>query len=296
MTTVTAPTSGGPPLLGVADLRDRPPTKTIVSDALTVAHRNLIALIRTPTTLVFSTVQPIIFVLLFRYVFGGAIKVPGSVPYVDYLMPGVFVQTVTFGSVNTGVGLATDLQTGIIERFRSLPMARSAVLAGRTMADLVRNLFVIFLMVGVGFLVGFRVQTGVLPFLAAVVLMLGFGFAMSWIMALIGLASGNPEAAQAGAFPFMALLVFASNAFVPTATMPWILRDYANHEPVSAVITAVRFLSEGRSRAAARVLPSGRVVVGNGTTFEHVVVAVAWIVAITVVFAALAVARYRKAV
>jgi ABC-2 type transport system permease protein/oleandomycin transport system permease protein len=157
-------------------------------------------------------------------------------------------------------------------------MARSAVLAGRTIADVVRNLFVIFLMVGVGFLVGFRVQTGVVPFLGAILLMLGFGFAMSWIMALIGLAAGNAEAAQAGAFPFMALLVFASNAFVPPSTMPRFLRDYANHEPVSQVITAVRALSDG------------------GPTAEHVLVTVAWIVAITVVFAGLAVNRYRQAV
>jgi ABC-2 type transport system permease protein/oleandomycin transport system permease protein len=278
MTTITAP----PPVLNVADLPDRPPPSAIIRDALTIAHRNLIALIRTPTTLVFSTVQPVIFVLLFRYVFGGAIKPPPGAAagfrYVDYLMPGVFVQTVVFGSVNTGVGLATDLQTGIIERFRSLPMARSAVLAGRTLADLVRNLFVIFLMVGVGFLVGFRVHTGVVPFLGAVLLMLGFGFAMSWIMALIGLASGNPEAAQAGAFPFMAILVFASNAFVPTSSMPRFLRDYANHEPVSQVITSVRALSSG------------------GATTEHVVTALAWIVGITVVFAGLAVGRYRRTV
>jgi ABC transporter DrrB family efflux protein len=276
MTTTAVPAAVAP-----IDLEDRPPARTIIADALTIAHRNLIALVRTPTTLVFSTVQPIIFVLLFRYVFGGAIKPPPGAlhfHYVNFLMPGVFVQTVTFGSVNTGVGLATDLQTGIIERFRSLPMARSAVLAGRTMADLVRNLFVIFLMVAVGFLVGFRVQTGVIPFAGAILLMLGFGFAMSWIMALIGLASGNPEAAQAGAFPFMALLVFASNAFVPTSSMPRFLRDYANREPVSEVNTAVRALSAG------------------GATTEHVIVAVAWIIGITVVFAALAVGRYRRAV
>jgi ABC transporter DrrB family efflux protein len=274
MTTVTAPSA----TLDDAHIVDHPPAGAIIRDALTIAHRNLIALVRTPTTLVFSTVQPIIFVLLFRYVFGGAIHVPGYTHYVDYLMPGVFVQTVTFGSVNTGVGLATDMQTGIIERFRSLPMARSAVLAGRTLADAVRNLFVIILMLVMGFLVGFRVHTGVLPLLVAVVLMLGFGFAMSWIMALIGLAAGNAEAAQAGAFPFMALLVFASNAFVSPSSMPRFLRDYANHEPVSQVNTAVRALTHG------------------GATAEHVVVAVAWIIGITIVFAALAVYRYRRAV
>jgi ABC-2 type transport system permease protein len=272
MTTLTIPTT--PPADVI--LEDRPPARTIISDAMTIAHRNLIALVRTPTTLVFSTIQPVIFVLMFRYVFGGAIKIPGG-DYVNYLMPGIFVQTVTFGSVNTGVGLATDLQTGIIERFRSLPMARSAVLAGRTFADVVRNLFVIGLMVAVGFLVGFRVHTGVIPFLGAVFLMLAFGFAMSWIMALIGLSTGNPEAAQAAAFPMMAVLVFASNAFVPTSTMPRFLRDYANHEPVSQVISAVRGLANG------------------GPTLEHCIVALAWIAGITIVFAGLAVNRYRQA-
>ncbi|MDP9072681.1 MAG: ABC transporter permease, partial [Actinomycetota bacterium] len=207
MTATTIPAPAGD-----LAVEDRPPATAIIGDALTIAHRNLIALVRTPTTLVFSTVQPVIFVLMFRYVFGGAIAVPGG-HYVNYLMPGIFVQTVTFGAVNTGVGLATDLQTGIIERFRSLPMARSAVLAGRTLADVVRNLFVIILMVIVGFAVGFRVQTGVLPFMGAILLMLAFGLAMSWVMALIGLATGNAEASQAASFPVMAVLVFASNAF-----------------------------------------------------------------------------------
>jgi len=271
MTTISLPAGDA------ISVEDRPPTSAIIGDALTIAHRNLIALVRTPTTLVFSTVQPIIFVLMFRYVFGGAIAAPGYTHYVDYLMPGIFVQTVTFGSVNTGVGLATDLQTGIIERFRSLPMARSAVLAGRTLADVVRNLFVILLMVAMGFLVGFRIHAGLIPLVGAIVLMLLFGFAMSWIMALVGLSTGNAEAAQAAAFPFMAVLVFASNAFVPPRTMPGPLRAYANHEPVSAVISAVRALTHG------------------GPTAEHVVVALAWTLGITVGFAALAVNRYRRA-
>ena len=286
-TTATTATVGGPAERNLAELPDRPPASTIVADALAIAKRNLIALVRTPTTLVFSTIQPVIFVLLFRYVFGGAIKAPPGAAhfsYVNYLMPGVFVQTVMFGSINTGVGLATDLQTGIIERFRSLPMARSAVLAGRTIADMVRNLFVICLMVVVGFLVGFRIHQGVFEFALAIVLMVLFGFAISWIMALIGLAAGNPEAAQAGAFPIMALLVFASNAFVPTASMPSWLRYYANHEPVSVTINAVRALT------------GGRVLAGLGSTTEHVLAAVAWTVGITVVFAAIAVRRYRKAV
>src|ERR1700730_213728 len=130
----------------------------VVGDALAIAQRTLIAMFRVPTTLVFSTIQPVIFVLMFRYVFGGAIHIPG-VRYVDFLMPGIFVQTVTFGSTNTGIGLADDLQKGLIERFRSLPMARSAVLAGRTIADLARNVIVITIMVVVGFIVGFQVHT-----------------------------------------------------------------------------------------------------------------------------------------
>jgi ABC-2 type transport system permease protein/oleandomycin transport system permease protein len=169
------------------------------------------------------------------------------------------------------------MQTGLIERFRSLPMARSAVLAGRTLADLVRNLFVVILMVVVGFAVGFRVHTGVVPFLGAMGLILLFGVAMSWVMALVGLGTGNAEAAQAAAFPLMALLVFASSAFAPTRTMPGPLRAYANHQPVTAVVDAVRVL-----------------VIGGATTHK-VLIALAWTAGISIVFAALAVNRYRQA-
>jgi ABC-2 type transport system permease protein/oleandomycin transport system permease protein len=246
-----------------------------VLDSLAVARRNVIAMVRTPQILVFSTIQPILFVLMFRYVFGGAIHIPG-VSYVDYLMAGVFVQTVTFGAVQTGVGLADDLQKGLIERFRSLPMARSAVLAGRTLADTLRNLFVIILMIAVGFAVGFRVHTNAAGLLAAIVVMLVFGFALSWVMAVIGLGTRNAEAAQAAAFPLIALLVFASNAFVSTQTMPRFLRDYANHQPVSATATAIRALVLG------------------GPTLSHVLVALAWSAGIVLVFAPFAVARYRR--
>jgi len=246
-----------------------------VKDTLAVARRNLIGLVRTPTTVMFSTVQPIIFVLMFRYVFGGAIKIP-HVAYVDYLMPGIFVQTVTFGAINTGIGLATDMQTGLIERFRSLPMARSAVLGGRALADVVRNVGVIILMIAMGFIVGFRIQTNVAAFLVAIALLLLFGLAMSWVVALIGLSTGNAEAAQAATFPIMALLVFASSAFVPTRSMPGPLRAYANHQPVSATINAVRALVLG------------------GPTLGRVVVAVAWALGIAAVFAVLATRRYRR--
>jgi ABC-2 type transport system permease protein/oleandomycin transport system permease protein len=268
MTATTIPTA--------ATLEQRSKVGWAVQDALAVAHRNLIGLFRVPTTLVFSTIQPVIFVLMFRYVFGGSIDIPGY-RYVDYLMAGIFVQTVTFGSINTGIGLAEDLSKGLIERFRSLAMARSAVLAGRTIADAVRNLIVIALMVSVGFLVGFRVSTNVFAFLGAIGLMLLFGFAMSWVMALIGLSTGNAEAAQAASFPLMALLVFASNAFVSTKRMPGPLRAYAEHQPVTAAVDGVRALMNG------------------GPTAGKVIASLAWSLAIVAVFAPLAVRRYRRA-
>ncbi|MFN2506049.1 MAG: ABC transporter permease [Acidimicrobiales bacterium] len=269
MTAITTP-------VGPLSISERTPVGEAVRDALAVGRRNLIGLFRVPTTLVFSTIQPVIFVVMFRYVFGGAMKEIPGVSYVDFLMAGIFVQSVTFGSMNTGIGLATDLQTGLMERFRSLPMARSAVLAGRALADVVRNLFVIVLMIAVGFLVGFRVHTGVVPFLAAIALLLLFGLAMSWIMALIGLRTGNAEAAQAASFPMMALLVFASSAFVSTATMPGPLRAYAEHQPVSATVDAVRALVIG------------------GPTGGKVLAAVLWSLGIIVVFSTLAVRRYRR--
>jgi ABC transporter DrrB family efflux protein len=247
------------------------------SDTLAVAGRNLIALRRVPQLLVFSTIQPVIFVLLFRYVFGGAITVPGTA-YVDYLMPGIFIQTAVFGAMGAAVGLAADLKTGLLERFRSLPMARSSVLAGRTVADLARNVFVSALMAAVGFAVGFRIHTGVLAFLAGMVLMLLFGYALSWVFAGLGLTVGDPESAQAAAFPVMAPLVFASSAFVPVDTMPGWLQGFAEHQPVSVTASAVRALVLG------------------GPTASYVLQSLAWIAGILIVFAPLAVRRYRRAV
>jgi ABC-2 type transport system permease protein/oleandomycin transport system permease protein len=188
------------------------------------------------------------------------------------------VQTVSFGSTNTGVGLATDLQTGLMERFRSLPMARSAVLGGRVLADLARNVFVVLLMVAVGYAVGFRVHTGPLELLAACALIVLFGVAMSWVTALLGLATGNAEAAQAAAFPVLAVIVFASNSFAPPSTMPGPLRAFASHQPVSATVSAVRAL-----------------VLGTGHTPERVLVALAWTLGMIAVFATLATLRYRRA-
>jgi len=260
-----------------ADVERRRPVVATVRDALAVTGRNLIAYRRVPQLLVFSTIQPVIFVLMFRYVFGGAISIPGF-PYVDFLMPGIFVQTAVFGAIGTAVGLATDVQTGLLERFRALPMARSAVLAGRTLADMTRNVFVVTLMIAVGFAVGFRIHNGVLPLLAGMLLLLLFGYTLSWVFALVGLAVGDPETAQAAAFPIMAPLVFASSAFVPTSTMPGWLQAFADHQPVSVTTSAVRGLTLG------------------GPTATYVLQSLAWCIGILVVFVPLAVQRYRRAV
>jgi ABC-2 type transport system permease protein/oleandomycin transport system permease protein len=253
----------------------RPRTTQAVSDALAITKRNLIRLTRNPELVVFATIQPIIFVLMFTYVFGGAITVPGG-SYVDFLMPGIWVQTIAFGAVTTAVGLAEDLQLGLIERFRSLPMARSAVLIGRTAADLVRNLFVVVLMTIVGFLVGFDYTTSLLGLLAALGLVLLFAYSLSWVFAVMGLTTPNAETAQAASFPILAVLVFASSAFVPVASMPGWLQAWAKYQPVSVVIDAVRALVLG------------------GPTATKVLGALAWIVGIVVVFAPLAVRRYRR--
>ncbi len=249
-----------------------------VADAVTIAWRNLRGMTRMPQVIVFSTIQPVIFVLNFRYVFGGAIGsgIPG-VDYVDFLMPGIFAQTVVFGAMQTAVGMATDLDKGLIDRFRSLPMARSAVLAGRTLADLVRGTFVVLLMLLVGFAVGFRIHAGLMGLVGAFGLLVLFMFALSWVFATIGLLIPDAESAQAASFPLLAVLVFASSAFVPTSSMPDWLRTYADHQPVTDVVDAVRALVLG------------------GPTAGKVVIAVAWCIGIVAVFAPLAVARYRRA-
>lgn len=247
-----------------------------IADTLTITARNLRGMARVPEVIVFSTIQPVLFVLMFRYAFGGAITIPG-VRYVDYLMPGIFAQTVAFGSINTGVGLAEDLHKGLIERFRSLPMARSAVLAGRTLADLVRSLSVILLMVGMGFIVGFRIHTNAFLLVVAIGLLLLFAFALAWVFAFIGLAAPNSEAAQAASFPPMALLTFASSAFVPLQSQPGWLQVFSAHQPLTVTVNAVRALVLG------------------GPTLTPVLQSLAWSVAIVAVFAPVAVARYRKA-
>jgi ABC-2 type transport system permease protein len=256
-------------------------------DAGALAQRNLIALRRVPQYLVFSTIQPVLFVLMFRYVFGGAIRIPG-VPYVDYLMPGIFVQTTTFGSMGTAIGLASDLKSGMLERFLSLPMARSAVLAGRTLGDLARNVFVVTLMLLVGFAVGLRFHAGIIDLAFAFALVLLFGYTLSWVFATVGLAVGDPETAQAAAFPVLAPLVFASSVFVPVKSMPGWLQAFAAHQPVSVTATAVRSLVLGRDLMAKT---------GITTPARTLVVqSVAWCAGILLVFVPIAVRKYRRAV
>jgi ABC-2 type transport system permease protein len=257
----------------LAGLRDR--LYWGVSDAMAVTQRNLIAYTRIPEMMVFSSIQPIMFVLLFRYVLGGAIH-PVGYTYVGYLMPGIFVQTVCFGAMSTGIGLAEDLGKGLIERFRSLPMARSAVLAGRTTADLCRNVFVVLLMTVVGVAVGFRSGTGFFSFMAGVFILLAFAYALSWGSALIGLSARNAETAQAMAFPLLFPLTFASSAFAPVQTMPGWLQPFVRNQPVTVVIDACRHL----------------MVVGPqpGSPWK----ALAWIVGMLAVFGPLAVRKYRR--
>ncbi len=245
-----------------------------VRDVVQVTRRNLLHIIRTPQLLVFASIQPIMFVLLFRYVFGGAIVTPGG-DYVDYLLPGIFVQTALFGGASTSVGLAEDLRTGMVDRFKSLPMARSAVLAGRTVADLIRNLLVVLLMVVVGILVGFTFRGTFWDDVGGIALVLLFGYTFSWVFAAIGLLVKDAETAQlAGMLPIFPL-VFASSAFVPVKTMPGWLQSFANVQPVSVTIDAVRALVGGKP-------------VGDWL-WESLV----WTAGILIVFITLAVRRYR---
>jgi ABC transporter DrrB family efflux protein len=251
-------------------------------DAVTMIWRNLLVMRRNPQLLVFATVQPVIFVVMFRYVFGGAVgaSLPPGQSYVNYLMPGIFVQTVVFGSLQTGVGLAEDLNQGLIDRFRSLPMARSAVLIGRTGADFVRNIFVMALMCALGAAVGWRIETDWLGFAGGVLIVLGFSYSLSWVFAIVGLSVRDAETAQATSFPILAPMVFASSAFVPVATMPGWLQGWAKNQPVSVVVDAARYLTLGDT---------------TFTSSSSVIKAIIWIVGIVAVCAPLGVARYRKA-
>ena len=267
------------PELAGGDERGWARLRWAVADGVTVTWRNLIRLIRTPDAVFFSSVQPIMFVLLFRYVFGGAVRLTG-VSYVNYLIAGVYVQTVMFGAVSTSVGLAEDLHTGLIERFRALPMARSAVLAGRTAADAVRNVGVLLLVTAVGYAVGFRVQTNVGLFICGLLVVMLFAYAVSWTFAIIGLRASSSETAQLAAFPILFPFTFASSAFVPVTTMPGWLQAFAVHQPVTQVVDACRQLMLGGPSPLWSTSDVWR--------------AIAWSVGLLAVFAPIAVWRFRR--
>jgi ABC transporter DrrB family efflux protein len=270
MTTITADPTDVSSAPGVS-------VGSVLSDAATITRRYLTHIRRQPQLLVFSTIQPVMFVLLFRYVFGGALQLPPEYGdnYSNFLLPGIFVQTVAFGSTQTAVALADDLSKGVIDRFRSLPMARSAVLIGRTTADLVRGFFVVLIMTGVGLIIGFRPE--LLGLLGAIAVVVGLGFAMSWIYALVGMSVPNSETAQAASFVVTFPLVFASAVFVPTQTMPGWLRTFAENNPITHVAETSRWLATG-----------------IGDASDHLVWSVIWIVGLLAVFVPLAVNRYRR--
>jgi ABC-2 type transport system permease protein/oleandomycin transport system permease protein len=252
--------------------------RSAITDAGVVTARNLRHFIRQPQLLIFSTIQPIMFVLLFVYVFGGAVRgsLPKGVTYVDFLLPGIFVQSVAFRATQTAIGLAEDLERGVVDRFRSMPMARSAVLLGRTLADLVRNVLIIALMIGVGYLIGFSFHAGALEALGSIAVVAAFGFALSWIFAFVALTVRGAEAAQAAGFVVIFPLVFASSVFVPVASMPAWLQSFAHASPVT--LTA----DVARSYALTSGIP--------GSLGETA----AWIGGVLALFIPLCVWRYRR--
>jgi ABC transporter DrrB family efflux protein len=246
-----------------------------VRDVVTLARRNLLALIRVPTALVFMVIQPVMFVLLFRYIFQALGHFTHG-NYVNFLVPGILVQTTIFGAVGTAIGLAEDLQRGLIERFKALPMARMAVLAGRTLADSSRNVIVLIIITGVGFLVGFRPHGGFFDYIAACLVMLVFAYCLSWGFAFVGLAAPNSETAQAMTFPLIFPLTFASTIFIPLSYLPPWLQGFANNQPVSETTTAVRALMTGS--------PAG----------NSIWVSLLWSLGLVAVLAPLAVNQFRK--
>ena len=258
-----------------------------VSDTLVIARRNLTRLLRAPDSLVFGILQSIMFVVLFAYVFGGAIEVPGDVSYVEFLMGGIFVQTVAFTSATTTIAMAEDLNRGIIDRFRALPMARGAVLAGRTVSDLAYSAITMAAMAVTGLLVGWRTDSSLVKVALAFVLLLAISYAFLWIGAVIGMSVKSPEVAQTAGLIWLFPLTFLSNAFVPTESMAPVVQTIAEWNPISSFVLAVRELFGN--------LPAGY---DAGSAFpmqNPILTSVLWIALILVIFIPLGVSRYRKA-
>jgi ABC-2 type transport system permease protein/oleandomycin transport system permease protein len=266
--TEAAAGAGGPSPLVLA--------RWAVSDTLTITRRNLLVWLRVPAYIVFTVIQPVMFVLLFRYVFGGAIAITGG-NYVDFLIPGILAQTAAFATFGTAIALAQELKKGVIDRLRSMPMARSAVLAGRLTADTARMLVTILIVTGVGYAVGFRFQNGVLPGILMIVLATVFGLAVCCVSAFTGLAIGDEESVQAFGLIWIFPLTFLSSAFVPIPTMPGWLQAFANNQPVTYVINTMRALAQG------------------GPIEANLWKSIAWLAGIFIVFAPLAVRAYKRA-
>lgn len=248
-------------------------------DSWIVTKRNLMRYMRLPQLVIISSIQPIMFLTLFNFVFGGAIGASLTVPggeYINYLLPGILVQTILFGALQTGIGLSRDMNAGIIDRFRSLPMSRSAVLNGRTIADMIRNTFVAMIMLAVGFVLNFRFQDGIFNGILMVLVVLAFGYAFCWVAAFIGLAVKDEETAQLAGFLFIFPLTFASAAFVPTETMPDWLQTFADNQPVTQAVNSARHFALGTP--------------ADGATLSLML----WIVAILAVFVPLSIYYYRK--
>jgi len=257
--------------------RERLTLAETLADSRVMAARQLRKVMRRPTYVVFLFVQPVIFVLLFRYVFGGAIHT-GSVSYVNYLMPGIIAMTAIFGSLTTGLGLTEDMAAGVVDRFRSLPIARSAVLIGRTAADLLTNLMSLIVMLLIGLAVGFRPSEPVPSVVLAFAIVLAFAYVFSWISAFVGISARNPETAQSVGFVWVFPLVFASSAFVPTATMPGVVKAFAEVNPVTLVVDAARDLT-----------------IGHGDALGPALGTIAWLAGLLLVFVPLAVRAFRRA-
>lgn len=278
--TATAPPAGGGHI-GLARL---------ATDIAILTRRNVLRNIRVPQLLLFATVQPVMFLALFNYVFGGSIGAAlGDAfdgKYINFLLPGLLAQTAIFSATQTAVGLTEDLGAGVIDRFRSLPMARSAVLAGRTLADGFRSGFVITLLIAVGLVMGFRPQAGVVGVLGAIVLAVVFGFAFSWVMATIGLAVKTPEAAQSAGFLPIFPLVFASSVFVAPTSMPSWLESFSANQPVTILADTMRALMLGDEFLAGQAR----------SLTELVLLTIVWTAVIFAVFAPLSVRLYRRAV
>jgi ABC transporter DrrB family efflux protein len=248
-----------------------------IADSRVMAIRQLRKILRRPMYVGYLFVQPVIFVLLFRYVFGSAINT-GRVSYVNFLIPGIIVMTAVFGALTTGLGLTEDLAAGVVDRFRSLPIARSAVLIGRTAADLATNAVTLIVMLVIGIAVGFRPSQPYYQVVLAFALVLAFAYVFSWISAFVGVSVRNPETAQSMGFIWVFPLVFASSAFVPTANMPGVVRAFADINPVSLVVNAARALTIGHGQALAPALG-----------------ALAWLAALLLIFVPLSVRAFRQA-